>query len=146
MSIQICKSFFLLLNTKKYILKNVELMVATDFHSIFFHTVNCGYQHSSKYLLLCSTELIRFETNWGWVTDKSIVIFGWTIPLKTAYVRTRLKREKLFPSFRRCQNWSCSLSTSHVPTWLLAGFSAQIDKDWWARWIEMLRYESSSNE
>ncbi len=29
--------------------------------------------------------------------------------------------------------------------WLLAVFSAQFDKDWWARLIEMLRYESSSN-
>ncbi len=40
-----------------------ELMVAIDFHNIFFHTMEVdaycqqfGYQHPSKYLILCSTD------------------------------------------------------------------------------------------
>jgi len=54
-------SFFLLLNTKEDILKNVgEFTVAIDFHSIFFPTmeVNGCHQLSGypKYLLLYSTE------------------------------------------------------------------------------------------
>ncbi len=44
-----------------------------------------GYQHSSKYLLLCSTFgtfQICVGTTWGWVNYDKINIFGWTIPLK----------------------------------------------------------------
>jgi len=43
-----------------------------------------GYQHSSKYLLLCSIEggnSYRFGTTWGWENNDRIFIFGWTIPL-----------------------------------------------------------------
>ncbi len=65
-------------------------IVAIDFHSIFFHTMEVngyqqlfGNQHSSKYLL-CSTEERKsgFETTWGWVNDDRIKNFGWTIPLR----------------------------------------------------------------
>ncbi len=45
-----------------------------------------GYEHSSKYLLLCWGEQrnsYRFRTTRGWVNDDSIFIFGWTIPLKS---------------------------------------------------------------
>ncbi len=44
-----------------------------------------SYQHSSRYLLLCSDEernSYRFGTSGRWVNDDRIVIFGWTIPLK----------------------------------------------------------------
>ncbi len=37
-----------------------------------------GYQHSSKYILLCSTEQrnsYRFEMTWGWVNDYNIYIY-----------------------------------------------------------------------
>ncbi len=65
-------SFFLLLNTKEDILKNVENQtVAIDFHSMEKNTVEVfgnqklfNYQHSSKYIRLCSTE----ERNSTWKT------------------------------------------------------------------------------
>ncbi len=41
-----------------------------------------SYQHSSKYLLLCSTKErnpYKFGRTWGWVNDDRIFIFGWTI-------------------------------------------------------------------
>jgi len=54
-----------------------QLMYPIDFHSIFLPTIEfngvhqlSGYQHSSKYLPLCSAEernSYRFETIWGWV-------------------------------------------------------------------------------
>ncbi len=68
-----------------------KLLVTFDFHGISFHTVAVNvyqqlfsYQHSSKYLLLCSTEerkLYKFGTTWGWVNDNRSVILGCTIPL-----------------------------------------------------------------
>jgi len=85
---QTCMSFFLLLNTKENILKNVGNRTVDCNHwlpLIFFPTMegngvhqlfNC--QHSSKYLLLCSTEernSYRFGTTWGWVNDDRILIF-----------------------------------------------------------------------
>ncbi len=42
------------------------------------------YKLSSEYVPLCSAEQrhsYRFGTNWEWVDDDRIVIFGWTIPL-----------------------------------------------------------------
>jgi len=56
-------SFFLLLNTKQDILKNVGNQTVDGTHSIFFPTMEVNgyhqlfdYLHSLKYLLLCSTE------------------------------------------------------------------------------------------
>ncbi len=72
-------NFFLLLNTFWRMLVTKQLTVATDFHSIFPHTMEVngyrqlfGYQHSSKYLILCSAaekDSYRFATTWGWVND-----------------------------------------------------------------------------
>ncbi len=45
---------------------------------------NVGYQHSFKYLNLCSTKESnsnRFGTAWGWVND-TMFIFGWVTPLR----------------------------------------------------------------
>jgi len=60
-------NFFLLLNTKEYILKNFSLHTVDGPHlyfilyTFFFHTKEVnglhqlfGYRHSLKYLLLCS--------------------------------------------------------------------------------------------
>ncbi len=88
-------NFFVLLNTKEDILKNVgteQFWGTIDFHSNFFFPtmeVNVapkqpGYKRSSKYLPLCSAEQrnsYRFGTTWGWVNYDIIFIFGWTIPL-----------------------------------------------------------------
>jgi len=44
--------------------------------------IDFGYQHSSKYILLCSTEQrtpYRFGTTWG--SNDKIKILGWIIPL-----------------------------------------------------------------
>jgi len=41
-----------------------------------------GYQYSSSYLLLCSTDKRKsymFGTTWGRANDDGILIFGWTI-------------------------------------------------------------------
>ncbi len=75
------KIFWAMLVTK-------QLTVAIDFHSMETDIMEVNgyrqlfsYQHSSKYLLLCSAEEINeyiFETTWGWAND---LIFEWTIPL-----------------------------------------------------------------
>ncbi len=102
---------FLLLSTKKEdTLKNVGNQTADGSHWLpYVKNVNgyrqlFGYQHSSKYLLLCSTEernsyrfggwvndtvfifWVNMEMNWGWVNDDRIVIFGWTVPLNDSFV------------------------------------------------------------
>jgi len=80
-------SFFLLLNTKEYILKSDWNFGTTDFHSILFllgAKQLFGSNHSSKYLPLCSAEerkSYRFATTWGRVNDDRIFIFGWSITL-----------------------------------------------------------------
>ncbi len=61
-----------------------QFLVPTDSHSIVFHTMEVSgnqqlfcYQHTSKYLLLCSTEEIssqRFGSTWEWVNDVRILI------------------------------------------------------------------------
>ncbi len=68
-----------------------ELTVAIDFYSIEKNTMEVngyrqmfGYQHSSKYLLLCLREK-RFGTTWWCVNDDKMFIFGWTITLMQAY-------------------------------------------------------------
>ncbi len=67
-----------------------QLLVTSDVHRFFFYfffyimRVNgysqlFGYQHSSKYLLLCSTEernSCSFGTSWRWVNDKRISNLG----------------------------------------------------------------------
>ncbi len=73
---QTCMSVFLLSNT------NVVQLVPTDFYSMGKNTMKVngyrqlfGYQHSSKYLLLCSKEernSYRFGTMWGWVSDDNL--------------------------------------------------------------------------
>ncbi len=66
MSLHTSMSIFLLLNTED-ILKNTGSVFHTkevnDYRLLF------GYQNSSEYLTLCSTEesSYRFETKWGWV-------------------------------------------------------------------------------
>jgi len=48
------------------------------------HCQLSDYQHSLKYLLLCSTQEInsqRFGTTWRWENYDRFFIFGWTIPL-----------------------------------------------------------------
>jgi len=45
--------------------------------------IDFGYQHSSKYILLCSTEQrtpYMFGTTW--VSNDKIKILGWIIPLR----------------------------------------------------------------
>ncbi len=84
--------FFLLLNIFWRMQVNKQLMVVIYFHSMEKKNtleVNgyrqlFGYQHSSKYRLVCSKEernLYMFGTTWGWVNDDSIYIFGWIILL-----------------------------------------------------------------
>ncbi len=94
---QMCMSFFLLLDMKKGILKNDGKQTIYFFY--FFHMKVSGYrqllgyQHSSKYLLLGLTEernSYRFGTTWGWVNNDTILIFGWTIPLKHTYLVLRI--------------------------------------------------------
>jgi len=77
---------FLLLNTKKDILKNVgnQTMTPIVWRTKPFGPVNqqFGFQHCSKYFLLCSAEdrnSWRFGTTWRWVNDDRIFIFRWTI-------------------------------------------------------------------
>ncbi len=91
--------FFLLLNTNEDICKNLIklLMIATDLHSICFHTklmpaINCCYQHSSKYLYLyiiikidmptfnVILQLLKDINWWQYVTyEHSIVVIMWVI-------------------------------------------------------------------
>lgn len=57
----------------------------------FFSTMDVngytgGFNHSSKYLLLCLTEpkikpQTSFKRSQGWVNDHTIFILGWTVPL-----------------------------------------------------------------
>ena len=89
-------NFFLLLNTKEDILKNVSNQTVDGPHwlpylfSLYYGLeVNDAHQlfsypYSSKYLPFCSAEernSYRFETTWGWVYDDRIFILKWTIPL-----------------------------------------------------------------
>jgi len=71
-------------NTMEDILKNDCNFGTNDFH--FIAKQLFGSNRSSKYLPLCSTEernSHRFATTWGWVNDYRIVIFWWSIPLRT---------------------------------------------------------------
>ncbi len=80
---------------KKVFWRTKQLLVEIDFqgreeyimevdgcHQIF------GYQHSSKYLLLCSTakrNSYRFGPTWGGVNCYfRIIIFDWTVPLNVS--------------------------------------------------------------
>ncbi len=74
----------------KDILKNVcnqTILVPIDFNCIFWQHNESqwepklfGYKHSSKYLLLCSTEEKQIWNSMR-VNDDRMFIFGWTIPL-----------------------------------------------------------------
>ncbi len=75
-------NFCLLLNTKEDTLKNVGnqrcFYWVTEDQKLF------AFPHSSKYLLLCSTEettVCRFRTIW--VNYDRICILGWTIKWQT---------------------------------------------------------------
>ncbi len=83
-------NFFVLLNTKEDILKNVGNRAVLGHHWLplyFFSYYGSQWcpktallPTSSKYLPLCSAE----QRNWNylrWVNDDRIFIFGWTIPL-----------------------------------------------------------------
>ncbi len=69
-----------------------QLTVAIDFHSMDKNTIEVNgcrqlfaQQHSSKYIILCSTEEMhsyRFGNPFEWANDDNIFIFGWTGPLK----------------------------------------------------------------
>jgi len=78
--------------------------IVFDYHQLF------SYQHSSKYLLLCSAEernFYRFGTTWGWVNGRRIVIFGRTIPLRTVYWLVLWKIKKwVYGSGAKMQFWN----------------------------------------
>ncbi len=90
--------YFFLLSTNEDILKNVGKQTVAGSHwlplygkKILWKSMGCcqlsGYQHSSKYLHLCSTEernSDRFGTAWEWVDDDKIFIFG-ELSLQTAW-------------------------------------------------------------
>jgi len=86
-------SFFLLLNRKEDILKNVGNQTVDDTHWFplyyYFFSFNENqwllstawlYQYSLKYLLLSSAEernAFRFGTTWGWVMMTIFTFFVW---------------------------------------------------------------------
>ncbi len=117
-------NFFLLLNTFWRMLVTKQLTVATDFHSIFPHTMEVngyrqlfGYQHSSKYLILCSAaekDSYRFATTWGWVND---VHFWVNYPFKDIS-RHLLKSCGPSTSCRTLRVLMWGPDTSSVPVWL----------------------------
>ncbi len=63
----------------------ISLLVAINFHSLFFHTMEVngyqqmfGYTHCSKKLILCSTKernRHRLGITWRWVNEDIIFIF-----------------------------------------------------------------------
>ncbi len=89
-------NFFILPNTKEYILKKVcnQAFLGAPITSIVEKNTMEGngapellyFPHSSDNLPLCSAEQrhsYRFGTTWGWVNNDIIFIFGWTIPLRS---------------------------------------------------------------
>ncbi len=74
--------------THPQVLPNLSFLLLYFFHSMVVSGFRqlFSYQHSSKYLLLCSTEERKgFGTTWGWVNYDSIFILGWTIPLRCVF-------------------------------------------------------------
>ncbi len=97
-----------------------------------------GYQHSSKYHLLCLTEernSYRFGATWGWVNDDRIFIFGWVLYfsiytmvclntgfwLAGRYAVKQFNAQVVLGQFNhcsilmRCFNW-CTLTNTHTHT------------------------------
>ncbi len=80
-------SFILLLNSKEAILKNVgNQTVDGSRHTMekkYTMEVNVyrqlfGYQHSTKYIILCSAEetnSYRFGMTWGWINEHIFIFF-----------------------------------------------------------------------
>ncbi len=78
------KIFWRMLVTKQmtFIIWKKNTMKVNGYCQLF------GYQHSSKYRLLCSAEEInsyRFGTTWGWVNDDRIFIFWVNYPFKLCH-------------------------------------------------------------
>jgi len=74
-----------------------------------------GQEHSSEYLLLCSTEernTYRFGTTWGWINYDRIVIFEWTIALNIFLYEELLDTTALFCPQERLVSL-CSGKTQH---------------------------------
>ncbi len=88
MLFQTCMNFFLLLNTKEYILKNVgeqQLMVAMTSIDFFFHTMEVnGYR---QLLGVNRPKKHTFGTFWGRVNDDKFSFPGETITLKYYIIR-----------------------------------------------------------
>ncbi len=94
-----------------------KCMVAIDYHTIFFHTIEVngyhrwfGYQHSSKYNILCSKEERKwymFGTSGGWANNDRIFIFGWTIQEKIQTVLFFSFATGFFVSVKWPYIWQC---------------------------------------
>ncbi len=97
-----------------------QLLVATDLWNIFFHTMEVngyhqlfGYQHSSKYLLLCSTEQrssYRCGATWTWTKFE----LEWKMLFSifcTAFWDTSVRLDLKVLKYVK---WSCTESTVFV--------------------------------
>ncbi len=101
-----------------------KCMVAIDYHTIFFHTIEVngyhrwfGYQHSSKYNILCSKEERKwymFGTSGGWANNDRIFIFGWTIQEKIQTVLFFSFATGFFVSVKWPYIWQCIVFHEHV--------------------------------
>ncbi len=98
---------------------NVHINFFKHFCTFYFYSHKLfGYQHSSKSLILCSTEeeknSYKFGLSWGQIHDDRIFIFGWTIPLKSQQNRSSDRSFLLYCDVHPSINFKFFLTSADV--------------------------------